>query len=99
MRSARTHAPALRACVQIAPDRLSVAETPADKRFGNRASDTSKIDFKGVHQTGSTPNLLSPKRIKLAFADQVMLKLWQRELNALIVQGAEKPLIDSNHES
>ena len=43
--------------------------------------------------------ILSPKRIKLAFADQIMLKLWQRELNALIVQGAEKPLIGSNHES
>ena len=55
VRSARTHAPAPRACVQIAPDRPSVAGTPADKRFGNGASDTSKINFKGVHQTGSTP--------------------------------------------
>src|SRR4029077_3746936 len=54
-RSARTHAPALRACVRIAPDRPSVAGTPTDKRFGNGASDTSKINFKGVHQTGSTP--------------------------------------------
>src|ERR1700722_13616046 len=54
-RSARTRAPALRACVQIAPDRPSVAGTPADKRFGSGASDTSKINFKGVHQTGSTP--------------------------------------------
>ena len=25
------------------------------KRFGSGASDTSKINFKGVHQTGSTP--------------------------------------------
>src|SRR3984957_11135380 len=55
VRSARTHAPALRACVQIAPDRPSVAETLADKRFGNGASDTSKINFKGVHHSGSTP--------------------------------------------
>src|SRR5271156_1300659 len=55
VQSARTHAPALRACVQIAPDRPSVAGTPADKRFGNAASDTSKINFKGVQQTGSTP--------------------------------------------
>ena len=54
-RSARTHAPTPRACVQIAPDRPSVAGTPADKRFGSGASDTSKINFKGVHQTGSTP--------------------------------------------
>ena len=35
--------------------------------------------------------ILNPKRIKLAFADQIMLKLWQHELNAIIVQGAEKP--------
>src|SRR5277367_2521969 len=53
-RSARTHAPTPRACVQIAPDRPSVAGTPADKQFDNAASDTSKINFKGVHQTGST---------------------------------------------
>ncbi len=59
VRSARTHAPALRACVQIAPDRPSVAGTPADRRFGNGASDTSKINFKGVHQTGSTPRRLA----------------------------------------
>ena len=69
-RSARTHAPALRACVQIAPDRPSIAGTPADKRFGNAASDTSKINFKGVHKTGSTPHrpcysphLGRPKRV------------------------------------
>jgi hypothetical protein len=55
VRSARTHAPALLACIQIAPDRPSVAGTPADKRFGNGASDTSKINFKDVHQTGATP--------------------------------------------
>lgn len=42
--------------------------------------------------------ILNPKRIKLAFADKIMLRLWQRELN-LIVQGAEKPLIGSNNEN
>src|ERR1700734_3468419 len=46
VRSARTHAPTPRACVQIAPDRPSVAGTPADKRFGSGASDTSKINFR-----------------------------------------------------
>src|SRR3984957_19883864 len=56
VRSARTRAPAPRASVQIAPDRPSVAGTPADKRFGNGVSDTSKINFKGVHQTGSPPD-------------------------------------------
>jgi hypothetical protein len=43
--------------------------------------------------------ILNPKRIKLAFADQIMLRLWQRELNAIIVRAAEKPLIGPNHES
>ena len=42
--------------------------------------------------------ILNPKRIKLAFADQIMLKLWQRELNAIIVRGAEKPLNGCGHE-
>ena len=52
--NARTHAPNPRACDQIAPDLSSVAGTPADKRFDNAASDTSKISFNGVHKTGST---------------------------------------------
>ena len=42
-------------CLQIAPDRPSVAGTLADKQFDSAASDTSKTNFKGVHQTGSTP--------------------------------------------
>jgi hypothetical protein len=42
--------------------------------------------------------ILNPKRIKLAFADPIMLKLWRRELNAIIVQGAEKPLNGCGHE-
>jgi hypothetical protein len=46
----------------VRPDRPSVAGTPADKRFGNGASDTSKINFKGVHQTGSTPRNLGLER-------------------------------------
>jgi hypothetical protein len=56
VRSARTHAPALRVCVQIALGRPSVAGTPADKRFGSRASDISKINFNGARQTRSTPH-------------------------------------------
>jgi hypothetical protein len=43
--------------------------------------------------------ILDPKRIKLAFADKIMLRLWQRELNALIVQGADKPALGSTDES
>jgi hypothetical protein len=31
--------------------------------------------------------ILNPKRIKAAFADQIALKQWQRELNAIIVQA------------
>ena len=37
--------------------------------------------------------------LKLAFADEIALKRWQRELNAIIVQATEKPLTGSNHES
>jgi len=40
-----SRASSLRSCVQIAPDRPSVAGIPADKRFGSRASDTSTINF------------------------------------------------------
>jgi hypothetical protein len=35
-------------------DRLS-AGTPADRRIGNAASDTSVSEIEGVHETGSTP--------------------------------------------
>ena len=34
--------------------------------------------------------ILNPKRIKSAFADQVALRHWQRELNAIIVRGSAK---------
>jgi hypothetical protein len=42
--------------------------------------------------------VLDPKRIKSAFADKAASQRWQRELNAIIVQGAAKPLIGSNNE-
>jgi hypothetical protein len=67
---ARTHAPALRACVRIASDRPSVAGTPTDKRFGNGASDTSKINFKGVHQTGSTPVEANDPKVVYSFVSK-----------------------------
>jgi hypothetical protein len=35
-------------------------------------------------------SVLNPKRIKAAFADEIALKHWQRELNAITVQGAAK---------
>ncbi len=54
------------ACVQIAPDRPSIAGAPANKRFGNGASHL-KIDFKGVHQTGSTPQ--RPHRAEFATSE------------------------------
>ena len=45
--------------------------------------------------------ILHPKRIKLAFADEIALKQWQRELNAIILQATAKPpmgAIDDGHE-
>jgi hypothetical protein len=43
--------------------------------------------------------LLSPKRIKLAFADEIALKRWQRELNAITVDASNIPTSVSGHES
>ena len=43
--------------------------------------------------------ILDPKRIKSARTDEFALNRWQRELHAIIVQAAEKPLIGPNHES
>ena len=43
--------------------------------------------------------ILDPKRMKTAFADEIALKRWQRELNAIIVQAEAKPPIGSNYES
>ena len=43
--------------------------------------------------------ILDPKRMKTAFGDEIALKRWQRELNAIIVQGAAKPPIGLNDES
>jgi hypothetical protein len=43
--------------------------------------------------------ILDPKRIKLAFADEIALKHWKSELNAIINQGAAIPPMDSNDDS
>jgi hypothetical protein len=41
--------------------------------------------------------ILDPKRIRSAFADEVALKRWQRELNAIIVQAtAKRPMGSSD---
>jgi hypothetical protein len=40
--------------------------------------------------------ILHPKQIKLAFADEITLKRWRRELNAIINQEAAKPPMGSN---
>jgi hypothetical protein len=43
--------------------------------------------------------ILSPKRIRLAFADEIALKRWRCELDAIIVQQGGKPSSVSSHES
>jgi hypothetical protein len=49
------------------------------------------------HNHPSFSKILHPKRIKLAFADEIALKQWQRELNAIIVQAAAKtPTVSNN---
>lgn len=40
--------------------------------------------------------ILHPKRIKLAFADEIALKRWHRELNAIILQATAKPPMGSS---
>jgi hypothetical protein len=40
--------------------------------------------------------ILDPKRIKLAFADEIALKPWQSELNATIVQATATSPMGSN---
>jgi hypothetical protein len=42
--------------------------------------------------------ILDPKRIKLAFADEIVLKQWQRELNAIILQETAKTPAGSNND-
>jgi hypothetical protein len=46
----------------------------------------------------SFSKILHPKRIKLAFADEIALKQWQRELNAIIVQATGKTPTGSNND-
>ena len=46
----------------------------------------------------SFSKILHPKRIKLAFADEIALKQWQGELNAIIVQETAKTPTDSNND-
>jgi hypothetical protein len=50
------------------------------------------------HNDPRFSKILDPKRIKLAFADEIALKRWQRELNAIILQAAAKPPIGSNND-
>ena len=46
----------------------------------------------------SFSKILHPKRIKSAFADEIALKQWQGELNAIIVQETAKTPTDSNND-
>jgi hypothetical protein len=46
----------------------------------------------------SFSKILHPKRMKLAFADEIALKQWQRELNAIIVQATGKMPTGSNND-
>jgi hypothetical protein len=43
------------------------------------------------HNHPSFSKILHPKRIKSAFADEIALKRWQSELNAIILQATAKP--------
>jgi hypothetical protein len=42
--------------------------------------------------------ILDPKRMKTAFADEIALKRWQSELNAIILQAAANPPRGPNYD-
>ena len=42
--------------------------------------------------------ILDPKRIRLAFADEIALKRWQGELNTIILQARANPPMGSNND-
>jgi hypothetical protein len=46
----------------------------------------------------SFSKILHPKRIKLAFADEIALKQWQRQLNAIILQATAKAPTGSDND-
>jgi hypothetical protein len=50
------------------------------------------------HNHPSFSKILHPKQIKLAFANEIALKQWQRELNAIIVQATGKTPTGSNND-
>ena len=59
----------------------------------------SKRHERHWHHHPSFSKILHPTRIKLAFADEIALKQWQRELNAIIVQATAKTPTGSNNEN
>jgi hypothetical protein len=50
------------------------------------------------HNHPSFSKILHPKRIKLAFADEIALKQWQRELNAINIEAMAKTPTGSNND-
>jgi hypothetical protein len=69
---------------------------PSDK-IADMAENARKVCFYSKRHEWHWRNhpsfskILHPKRIKLAFADEIALKQWQSELNAIIVQATAKP--------
>ena len=64
--------------------------SPADKRFGNGASDTSKIKFKGVHKIGSTPL----RRLLGAYHSRSPTTLWRTWLPKPAGRSSCRPVQD-----
>ena len=69
---------------------------PSDK-IAERAEEARKVCLYSKRHEWHWRNdprfskILNPKRIKLAFADEIALKRWHSELNAIILQATEKP--------
>jgi hypothetical protein len=72
---------------------LLLAVTPVTQRDGRRKAESDQWYWRNDPRFSK---ILDPKRIKLAFADEIALKRWQSELNAIIVQATAKTPRGSN---
>ncbi len=75
------------------PDAILPSEKIADmaKQAYDVGIASRKLEWLWRHDRRFS-EILSPKRIKLAFADEIALKRWQRELNVITLQGPGKSL-------
>jgi hypothetical protein len=70
-----------------------------DRRDGEAKSESLSLSKRHEWHWRNDPRfskILNPKRIKLAFTDEIALKRWHSELNAIVVQATAKPPMGSS---